>query len=85
MGMHKSEWVPASCEEVSHPAIRSWFSPLCDDMTPTEAAILVDYVTDREKKIRALMIDKDGKKFWAIRSKNKGGYSITLKPIETRP
>lgn len=82
----KSEWVSVSCNsDRDRVAIRSWFSPLCDDMTPKKAEILVDCETDSEKKLRTLMVDASGKERWAIRSKNKRGHTITLKAPETSP
>lgn len=82
----RSEWMGVSCDSERHyAAIRSWFSPLCDDMTPKKAEILVDCETDREKKLRALMIDASGNERWAIRCNNKRGHSITLKKAGARP
>lgn len=77
--MSKSTWMPVSVDgEHSQAAVKSWFSPLCDAMTVESAEILCDNETDREKKIRALMVDKDGKRRWAIRTTGRN-YSITLK------
>ena len=59
-------------------AVKSWFAPLCDDMTPESAEILCDKITDREKKLRAVMVDKDGKRRTATRTKGGKTFSVTL-------
>lgn len=80
--MAKSYWSDIFCRTDSDKrAIKSWFSPLCDEMEPTRAEILCDIETDREKKLRAIFKNKDGKQFCAIRT-NGRRYSITLKPTE---
>jgi hypothetical protein len=80
--MSKSTWIGMSVNgERSQVAIRSWFSPLCDDMTCEKAEVLCDNETDREKKIRAAMVDKSGQKFFAVRTRGKT-YSISLKPAK---
>jgi site-specific DNA-cytosine methylase len=68
--MSKSTWMGVGVDgERSQSAIRSWFSPLCDEMTIVKAEVLCDNETDREKKIRAFAVDKDGKKFVAVRTR----------------
>lgn len=80
--MAKSYWQGMVCDGPrSHEAIKSWLSPMCDDMIPLKAEILCDVVTDKEKKLRVLMQNKDGKKLWAIRTFGKT-FSITLKPAK---
>lgn len=77
--MNKSTWMGVGVDgESSQRAVRSWFSPLCDDMTITKAEILCDNETDREKKIRAFAVDTNGKKFVAVRTRGRT-FSITLK------
>ena len=76
----KSEWTPMCCEtERDRDALKSWFSPLCDDMTPLKADILCDIATDREKKLRATMRDKDGRERIAVRTKTARGWTISLR------
>lgn len=75
----KSYWQAVACSTPGHKeAIKSWFSPLCDDMTPENAEILCDRETDREKKIRATMIDKNGVRRVATRTKGGRTFSVTL-------
>lgn len=62
-------------------ACLSWFSPLCDGMTPESAEILTDDMTDATKKIRAVMVDDRGRKFVATRTFGKR-YSIKLVPVK---
>jgi hypothetical protein len=63
-------------------AIKSWFSPLSDGMTPYEAAILCDADTDREKKIRAFMTDGDNRRYKLERTLGGKRFSITKKPLD---
>lgn len=65
----------------SHEAIKSWLSSMCEGMTPLKAEVLCDIATDKEKKLRVLMQDKNGKKLWAIRTFGRK-FSITLKPAK---
>lgn len=82
--MSKSYWMGVACRtQGQKDAIKRWFSPLCDDMTPESAEILIDKVTDREKKIRAVMVDKDGKRRTATRTKGGKTFSVTLGQIES--
>jgi hypothetical protein len=60
-------------------AVLSWFSPLCDGMTPESCDILSDDATDKTKKLRATMVDKQGRKFLATRTFGKQ-FSMTLRP-----
>jgi hypothetical protein len=78
--MKNTHWVPMACFEQHHKdAIKSWFSPLCDDMTPESAEVWEDRRTGRTKKARAKMVDKDGKRFTAIRRHTKAGVTVELK------
>src|SRR5690242_3813780 len=72
----KSEWVPMVCREKAHKdIIRTWFAPLCDDMTPESADVLEDVETGMTKKARARMVDnKTGCHFTAIRRHTKAGW-----------
>lgn len=77
--MRKSTWMGVSVEgERSQRAVLSWFAPLCEGMTVEKAEILCDNETDQEKKIRAFVVDKNGKRHVAIRTKGHR-YSISLK------
>lgn len=62
-------------------AIRSWFSPFCDDMEPESAEVLCDRDTDREKKLRAIMIDRDGGKRVATRTAGKRNTTVTIERL----
>lgn len=62
-------------------AVKSWFSPLAEGMTPYEAAVLCDYETDHEKKIRAYMTDSEGKKYKFERTRGGKTFSIKKTPI----
>lgn len=78
----KSYWMGVACSsDQQKAAVRSWFAPLCDDMIPESAEILFDIETDREKRMKAVMVDKDGRRRVAIRTKGRN-YSITLKAAE---
>jgi hypothetical protein len=61
-------------------AVKSWFMPLCEGMTPYEADILCDIETDREKKIRARMIDAQGKRRLFERTRGRN-FTISVKRI----
>jgi hypothetical protein len=78
-----SSWGGMCCiTERDKAACLSWFSPMCDDMTPEKCDILSDDRTDATKKLRAVMIDKSGRKFIATRTFGKR-YSIKLSPLKT--
>lgn len=82
----KSYWSSVCCNsDRDRQAVLSWFSPLCDGMTPIKAEILCDIETDREKKIRALMRDDQGRERWAVRTKGARTYSISLAAESKRP
>lgn len=61
-------------------AIKSWFAPVCDDMEPESCDVLCDIQTDHSKKIRAVMIRKDGERSIVTRTLGKGRFSIHVKP-----
>lgn len=64
-----------SCE-----AVRSWFAPLCDGMTVQKAEILCDIETDKEKKIRADVLDAEGKR-WRVERTRGRNFTISMKPV----
>ena len=77
----KSYWQSMAMEsDHEKRAVKSWFGPLCEDMTPYKAEILCDIETDREKKIRAFMVDGSGAKFQFVRTLGRH-YSISRKPL----
>ena len=83
--MAKSYWQSVTCDGPrSQEAIKSWFFPMCDNMTAVKAEVLCDIATNKEKKLRALMQDSDGKQRWAIRTFGKK-YSMTLKAVIASP
>lgn len=78
----KSYWQSAYVgSDRAKDAVRSWFMPLCEGMTPYKAEILCDIETDREKKIRAFMTDGRGAKFKFERTRGRT-FSISKKLIE---
>lgn len=83
--MAKSYWQGMCCSTPRDKgAIKSWFSPLCDDMEPESCDVLCDIETDRSKKVRATMIGKDGKCVLATRTFGRKTFSIHLKPAPGR-
>lgn len=77
----KSYWQSVAVESArSREAVKSWFMPLCEGMTPYKAEILCDIETDREKKIRAFMTDAEGAKFVFQRTKGRK-FSLSRKLI----
>ena len=78
----KSSWGGVCCTtERDKAACRSWFSPMCDDMTPEKCEVLTDNTTDATKKLRAAMIDQRGRKLVATRTFGKR-FSIKLTPVK---
>lgn len=79
--MAKSEWQAMCCSTLrDKEAIKSWFSPCCDDMEPVTCDVLCEIETDRSKKVRAIMAGKDGKQVLATRTIGRKTFSIHLKP-----
>ena len=77
----KSYWQSVHVgDDRAREAVKSWFAPLCDGMTPFKAEILCDIETDREKKIRAFMTDAAGAKFVFVRTQGRK-YSVSRKPF----
>lgn len=77
----KSHWMSVFVgSDNAKAAVKSWFEPLCEGMTPYEADVLCDAETDREKKMRARMTDPDGKKFEFVRTTGRR-FTVTMKPL----
>lgn len=76
------EWVKVGLStERAKENCKSWFAPLCDDMMPVSAEILVDQQTNQTKKLKVVMRKSDGTERTVIRSwfaNNR--FSITFKP-----
>ena len=78
--MSKSYWQTVSVRtENDRKAIKSYFRGLCDEYTPESAAVLCDAATDREKKLRVVMVDSEGVKRIATLSRNKREDVINIK------
>ncbi len=78
----KSQWTEIWCgSPESRAAALSWFQPVCDGMTPEKVEILCDIETDREKKIRGIMVDDKGVRRMATRTLGTRQYTISLKPL----
>lgn len=77
-----AEWVKMGLStERAKENCKSWFAPLCDDMTPVSAEILVDQRTDQTKKLKVVMRRSDGTERTVIRSwLANNRFSITFKP-----
>lgn len=73
-----------SDNDAAKDAIKSWFSPLSEDMTPYQADILCDIETDVEKKLRAFMTNASGKKFEFTRARHGRDVTISMKPLAER-
>lgn len=77
----KSEWQSMCCAtERDKAAIKSWFGLFADNMEPVSCDVLCDIETDRSKKVRAIMVGKDGKRVLATRTLGDKQFSIHLKP-----
>lgn len=83
MGAKKSEWVKMVCDsERTKDAIRSWFSPLCDAMTPESADVLEVIETGRTKKARAVMFEPaTGLRYRVVRRYTKRGHDVSINLI----
>lgn len=82
----RSQWTKIWCgSPETKAAALSWFHPVCDGMTPEDVEILCDVETDREKKIRAVMVDEHGMRRLAIRTLGKKQYTIRLtEPLSSK-
>ena len=77
----KTYWQGVSLHsDESKQTCKTWFNPLCDDLTPYKAEILCDVDTDREKKLRAFMTDANGKHFQLERTVGVK-FTISIKEI----
>lgn len=77
MSARKSYWQSMACRtERDRIALKSWFSPLADDLTPESAEGLFDIATDREKKLRVIMTDREGGKH--VFTRTFGGKTVTV-------
>lgn len=65
-------------------AVKSWFPVLSDGMTPYKAELLCDVETDAVKKLRALMIDDENRRFVFTRTRGKR-FTISMCRIEAQP
>ncbi len=75
----KSYWQKMSVNnERDRGIVKSWFAPMCDDLTAESAEILCDMDTDREKKLRAVMVDSEGKKHVATRTLGGKTFVVTI-------
>lgn len=80
--MSKSYWMSVITDtDAQKSAVLSWLSPLCDDMQVESAEILCDGKTDQEKKIKAVVIDADGRRRVATRTKGAKHYTLTLSSL----
>jgi hypothetical protein len=78
----KSYWQSAYVgDDRAKEAIKSWFAPMCDGMTPYKAEILCDIETDREKKARAFMTDAENRHYQFERTLGGKIFSITKKSL----
>lgn len=79
--MAKSYWQAMCCSSPrDKEAVKSFFAGTCDDMEPECCDVLCDTQTDREKKVRAVMLRKDGGRVIATRTLGRKQFSIHLKP-----
>lgn len=83
--MPKSYWQGMCCRNTrDKEAIKSWFSPLCDEMDPMSCDVLCDIDSDRSKKVRAIMVEKNGMRILATRTLGGKQFSIHLEPAPLR-
>ncbi len=59
-------------------AVKSWFMGLGEGMTCESADVLCDRETDREKKLRAVMVGADGKRQLFTRTGGGKTFSICI-------
>lgn len=82
--MSKSYWMGvATHTDRQRQAVLSWFSGLCDGMTVASAEVLCDKETDREKKLKAVVVDANGKRHLASRTFGGKTYSMSLSPMDS--
>lgn len=86
MSARKSYWQRMGCRtERDKIALKSWFAPFADDMTPESAEGLFDIATDREKKLRAIMVDGEGGKHAFTRTFGGKTVAVTVKRLAPPP
>jgi hypothetical protein len=74
----KSYWMGVTIHTVNkRQAVLSWFGDLCRDMTVESAEVLCDKQTDREKKLKAVVVDAQGNRRLATRTFGKT-YTMSL-------
>lgn len=77
-----SEWCGVYVgSDRSKAAVKSWFSPWCDDMEILSARVLSDIHTDATKKAEIVVSDKDGHKRKITRTFGKR-VTVTFKPYK---
>jgi hypothetical protein len=80
--MSKSYWQDCFIHSPgAQSAVKSWFSPLLDDMTITKAELLCDIETDAEKKMRVFANTPEGRKYRLIRARTVRGFTIAMKAL----
>lgn len=78
-----SEWCGVYIgSDRSMAAVKSWFSPYCDDMEILSARTLSDIRTDATKKVEIIVCDKDGQKRKVTRTFGGKRFTITFKPLK---
>lgn len=78
-----SEWCGVYVgSDRSKDAVKSWFSPYCDDMEILSARMLSDIRTDATKKVEVIVSGKDGRKQQVTRSFGAKKFSISFKPYK---
>jgi hypothetical protein len=76
-----SEWCGVYVgSDRSKAAVKSWFSPYCDDVEILSARVLSDIRTDATKKVEIIISDKHGGKRRVTRTFGARRYSISFKP-----
>lgn len=66
-------------------AIKLWFAPMSEGMTPYKAEILCDAENDAGKKLRAFMTNSHGARFEFTRSLGKRNVVISMKRLAATP
>jgi hypothetical protein len=80
--MSKSYWVVVTTRtDRQQQAMLSWFNGMCDGMKIESAEVLCDKETDREKKIKAVVVDTDGRRHVATRTLGGKTYTVSLSPM----
>lgn len=78
-----SEWCGVYIgSDRSMAAVKSWFSPYCDDMEILEARVLSDIRTDATKKVEIIAANKSGVKKRVTRTFGGKRFTISFKPCK---